>query len=437
MSTPAGTPASTPPSGGPDYAVVVPTLGRPSLDACLRALADAEGPPPRRVVVVDDRPLQDCTPPAVRVPEELRGTVEIVPGCAAGPAAARNAGWRAADEEWIAFLDDDVVPGPTWAADLAADLAAAGPRTAGVQGRVSVPLPTDRRPTDWERVTAGLADARWITADMAYRRAALEEVGGFDERFPRAFREDADLALRLLDAGWTLTTGGRRTEHPVRPVDRWVSVRTQAGNADDVLMNRLHGRDWWGRAGAPRGRLPRHLAVTAAGLAAPVLAATGRPRAAAACAGLWLAGTAEFALARVLPGPRTREEVMTMAATSVLVPPAATAHWLRGLLRHRRARPWTAARPRPRPRRPGPAGNGRTRPERPDGCPAPRVPSGPPRLARTGRPVRPGGSWRPARAGRGRARPRSAPTLSGPPRPSPALPGRPDRSLRRPAGNKS
>ncbi|MFE1786439.1 transferase, partial [Streptomyces sp. NPDC059506] len=56
---------------------------------------------------------------------------------------------------------------------------------------------------------------------------------------------------------------------------------------------------------------------------------------------------AEFALARVLPGPRTREEVTTMAATSVLVPPAATAHWLRGLLRHRRARPWTAAPPPP------------------------------------------------------------------------------------------
>ena len=32
---------------------------------------------------------------------------------------------------------------------------------------------------------------------MAYRRTALEAVGGFDERFPRAFREDADLALRV------------------------------------------------------------------------------------------------------------------------------------------------------------------------------------------------------------------------------------------------
>ncbi|MEY7976436.1 glycosyltransferase family 2 protein, partial [Streptomyces pilosus] len=46
-----GSPA---PSG--EYAVVVPTLGRPCLARCLRALAEADGPGPARVVVVDDRP---------------------------------------------------------------------------------------------------------------------------------------------------------------------------------------------------------------------------------------------------------------------------------------------------------------------------------------------------------------------------------------------
>jgi hypothetical protein len=40
-----------------EYAVVIPTLGRPSLSVALRALADAEGPAPRRIVLVDDRPL--------------------------------------------------------------------------------------------------------------------------------------------------------------------------------------------------------------------------------------------------------------------------------------------------------------------------------------------------------------------------------------------
>ncbi|MFF8814654.1 glycosyltransferase family 2 protein [Streptomyces pactum] len=334
------------------YAVVVPTLGRPSLTRTLRALAAATGPRPARVVVVDDRPHAVTAPLDLTVPEPLRPLVTVVPGRAAGPAAARNTGWRACPEPWIVFLDDDVVPGPDWADRLAADLAAAGPRTGGVQGRITVPLPTDRRPTDWERNTAGLATARWITADMAYRRAALEQAGGFDERFRRAFREDADLALRVRAAGWTLTEGSRRTTHPVRPADRWVSVRAQAGNADDVLMTRIHGRDWWHRAAAPRGRLPRHLAVTAAATAAAGCALAGRRRAAALCAGLWLAGTGEFTLARVRPGPRTREEVITLAVTSCAIPPAAVAHWVRGLLRPHRPQPRPAPRPTAPVRRP-------------------------------------------------------------------------------------
>ncbi|KAF4409375.1 MULTISPECIES: glycosyltransferase family 2 protein [Streptomyces] len=346
---------------GPRYAVVIPTLGRPSLSDCLHALAAGTaggGPGPREIVLVDDRPPHDCTPLDADVPDAFQGLVTVVPGCAAGPAAARNTGWRAVREPWIVFLDDDVLPGPGWAADLAADLAAADSATAGIQARVTVPLPRDRKPTDWERNTAGLATSQWITADMAYRRSALEALGGFDERFPRAFREDADLALRALDAGWKLGVGRRRTTHPVRPADRWVSVRTQAGNADDVLMNRLHGRDWWGRAGAPRGRLPRHAAVTAAGAAALVCVLARRPRAAALPAALWLAGTAEFAAARIRPGPRTREETVTMALTSALIPPVATGHWLRGLLRHRRAGPGPVGSPPPAP--------DAARPERPE-----------------------------------------------------------------------
>jgi HAD superfamily hydrolase (TIGR01662 family) len=119
-----------------------------------------------------------------------------------------------------------------------------------------------------------------------------------------------------------------------------VSVRVQAGNADDVLMRRLHGADWRERAEAPLGRRPQHLAVTAAGLAALGLPAAGRPRAALAAALAWAAGTAEFAWARIAPGPRDRAEVTTMALTSAAIPPLATWHWLRGVVRHRRVTPW-------------------------------------------------------------------------------------------------
>ena len=351
----------------PSYTVVIPTLGRPCLQACLDALAAADGPLPRQVVLADDR--RDTPEPLpVRLPPQLAGRTIVVTLEGRGPAAARNAGWRAAREtEWLAFLDDDVVVGPAWRSGLAADLAGQPAWVAGVQGVITVPSPAGRRPTDWERGTAGLATARWITADMAYRRRALIDTGAFDERFPRAFREDADLALRLLDQGWLLAQGHRSTSHPVRGIRRWASIRAQAGNADDALMTRLHGPGWYARADAAPGRRAGHWVTTAlavasaAALAASGMAGNGRRggvsgrgvggaagrtlRWTAASAGLgWLVATGEFAAARIRPGPRTRAEVTEMIVTSAVIPPLAVSHWTRGWWRSRRAGPWP---PRP------------------------------------------------------------------------------------------
>jgi HAD superfamily hydrolase (TIGR01662 family) len=320
----------------PAFELVVPSAGRASLTTLLRALATGEGPLPERVLVVDDR----------RKPEQMLGPgyelgafgalVEVVPGPGRGPAAARNAGWRRASAEWVAFLDDDVVPRPDWRFALAEDLRGLGARVAGSQGQITVPLPAGRRPTDWERNTAGLESARWATADMAYRRAALIDVGGFDERFERAYREDADLGLRLSARGWAIAAGRRRVDHPARPAGPLVSLRMQAGNADDVLMAALHGPDWRERAGAPAGRLARHRAVTVAGVAAAAGLAAGRRGAAAAFAALWAAGTGELAWRRIAPGPRTPREVATMLLSSALMAPLATLAWARGHARRAR-----------------------------------------------------------------------------------------------------
>ena len=323
------------------FDIVVPTIGRASLATLLQALAEAAGPPPERIILVDDR-RRATTPLVANVPRALAPRVSVVAGRGAGPAAARNVGWRAAAAEWIAFLDDDVVPEADWLTHLAEDLAAAAPRVAAVQGRIRVPMPSDRRPTDWERNVRGLECARWATADMAYRRAALAAVGGFDERFPRAYREDADLALRVVDAGWRLERGRRAVTHPVRDADRWVSVRLQAGNADDAVMRARHGLDWRARAGVGRGRRPRHLLITGAAVAALAALAARRPRLALLAVLGWLAGTGELAWTRIAPGPRTRDEIATMLVTSAAIPLAASYHWVSGwtrVLRSRAARP--------------------------------------------------------------------------------------------------
>lgn len=315
--------------------VVVPTVGRPSLAGLLHGLAADGAAFGGRMLVVDDRTRADGDVLAGHEPPAaLAGRLVVLRSHGAGPAAARNVGWRASRAAWVVFLDDDVVPDRGWSGDLAADLR--GAETAGavaVQGGVRVPRPAGRRPTDWERNTIGLEDARWATADMAVRRDALAAVGGFDERFPRAYREDAELGLRLVEAGGAILCGRRVVEHAVRPAGPWASVRRQAGNADDVLMRALHGRRWRARAGVPRGRRRRHLAITAAaGLAAAGVLA-GRKALAVAGAVGWVGGTAELAWARIAPGPRDRGEVATMLATSLVLPPAASVWWAWGWLR--------------------------------------------------------------------------------------------------------
>ncbi|MDX6324222.1 MAG: hypothetical protein QOK15_576 [Nocardioidaceae bacterium] len=320
----------------PVTTVVVPTVGRPSLAVLLAALAEGTIRCDAPVIVVDDRP----SGPALEVPTPAPPSLRVLRSGGGGPARARNLGWRHARTPWVSFLDDDVVPDETWYADLLADLGAAGPSVAGVQGRVRVPLPRDRRPTDWERSTAGLADALWITADLSYRRSVLSAVGGFDERFPRAFREDADLGLRVVADHGQIVRGRRWISHPVRPADDGASLRQQAGNADDFLMRAVHGPDWRTRASAPRGRRHRHVAVSAAAAVAVAGALGRRPAVALVGSTLWLAGTAELAWARIAPGPRDVAEVRRMLLTSAAIPVAATWHSVRGAWAHRRAQPW-------------------------------------------------------------------------------------------------
>jgi hypothetical protein len=232
----------------------------------------------------------------------------------------------------VVFVDDDVDLPAGWVGQLERDLRAAGADVGAVQGRIRVPLPADRRASDWERNVGGLYGARWITADLAVRRAALDEVGGFDERFPRAYREDTDLALRLLDRGWSLVEGRRATRHPVRPAPWWISVRLQRGNADDVLLERLHGRGWRRRLGVAPGRFATHRTTLLAGLGGAVAGLAGRRRLAAALVGWWGWRTARLSWDRIAPGPRTPREVAAMVATSVAIPPAACYHRLRGHL---------------------------------------------------------------------------------------------------------
>src|SRR4051812_36479910 len=136
------------------------------------------------------------------------------------PAAARNAGWRAARGGIIAFTDDDCIPAAGW---LSAGVCALVDGVAGAMGSTKAPL--ERVPTDYELNAAGLEGGEFLTANCFYRRCVLEQTGGFDERFRIAYREDTDLWFTLLERGSKLVRApGAEVLHPIRPAPWGVSI---------------------------------------------------------------------------------------------------------------------------------------------------------------------------------------------------------------------
>ncbi len=121
---------------------------------------------------------------------------------AGGPAAARNAGWRASGAELIAFIDDDCEAAPGWVAALRRAARAAGGRDVVVQGRVA-PQPAEaHRIGPFARtLRVDAAGPFFQTANILYPRALLERLGGFDEAYPLPAGEDTDLGWRALEAG--------------------------------------------------------------------------------------------------------------------------------------------------------------------------------------------------------------------------------------------
>ena len=122
---------------------------------------------------------------------------------------------------------------------------------------------------DIPATTAPLVVVRTNGRGPAAARDAGCRISGFDQRFPGAFREDADLGLRTARAGYAVVWGERVTTHPLASPGRWRSgLKDQAGNADNALLRAKHGRRWRSLIGTSPGRTGRHLITTAAATAA-------------------------------------------------------------------------------------------------------------------------------------------------------------------------
>ena len=209
---------------------------KPALRAVRDAFADAPFPPglrwPRVSVVVcsynGERTIRDCFEGLQKLEYPNFEVIVVDDGSTDATAAitreygfrlistenrglsnARNTGLEAATGEIVAYLDDDAYPDPQWLTYLAATFMST--THAGVGGP-NIEPPGDgpiadcvaNAPGNPAHVLISDREAEHIPGcNMAFRKACLEAIGGFDAQF-RTAGDDVDVCWRLRQRGWTL-----------------------------------------------------------------------------------------------------------------------------------------------------------------------------------------------------------------------------------------
>ncbi|MGO8949652.1 MAG: glycosyltransferase [Ktedonobacterales bacterium] len=193
----------------PYASVVVPAYNRLELlRRCVTSLVAQTYPSNCfEIIVVDDGSTEDMASAAREAVEGWTGEFSFLRKANGGPASARNAGIRAAKGDIIACIDSDCEADPDWLSALVAVLEQEG--ASGVGGSI-----VNIMPPGWigryltcvnfyrHRVRQGKVEYL-ITPNVAFRRSALLQAGGFHEE-PGVWGEDADLSFRLIQTGHRL-----------------------------------------------------------------------------------------------------------------------------------------------------------------------------------------------------------------------------------------
>ena len=214
---------STAASSGCAISVVVCTRDRSAyLAQCLKALEKQTLPVRLFEVVVIDNGSSDDTASVAASFCDRRPNFRYHLEARAGLSIARNRGIRESVAPIVAFTDDDAEPDPTWAERLVQRFEE-HPHDVGIVGGDVVPVWETERPAwlsehllrplsaglKWSTEARMLRGGEWLVeVNSAYKRAALDRVGGFPEKLGRTgdllLSGDGAINLLIQRAGYRL-----------------------------------------------------------------------------------------------------------------------------------------------------------------------------------------------------------------------------------------
>ncbi|HXY27767.1 MAG TPA: glycosyltransferase, partial [Acidimicrobiales bacterium] len=204
----------------PRVSVVIPCFDRAALTLrCLESLGAHTDPGAYDVILVDNGSTDATVELAGSQSESFRvvrndHNTGFGPACNQGAALARG--------QYVLFLNNDTEVLPGWLEPLVAaldedeDLGAVQPKLLYPDGRLNDAgglVFAGGAPWVYGKGHPDPADPRFDCrrapdyasgACLLVRRAAFEEVGGFDDRYAPAYFEDTDLSFALRDRGWSV-----------------------------------------------------------------------------------------------------------------------------------------------------------------------------------------------------------------------------------------
>jgi glycosyltransferase involved in cell wall biosynthesis len=215
----------------PLVTIVIPTYGRSKMvDAAVKsALAQDYDADAYEVIVVDSSPTDDVRKTVEQLRRSAGERLRYAWKEPEGPGPSRNLGTRLGSGRVVAFLDSDCRATPEW---IRHGVAAFEEGVGLVQGAV-LPDPTARRSVFTHYLAVEEESFLYETANMFYRREALDQSGGFRaDLTPTADRpmggEDVDLAWRVKRLGWRSRFAPTAlVYHEVVPIPvwRWIVVK--------------------------------------------------------------------------------------------------------------------------------------------------------------------------------------------------------------------
>jgi glycosyltransferase involved in cell wall biosynthesis len=188
--------------------IVVSTRNRADILArCLDALFACKTPHAWELIVVDNGST-DRTLDYLRSIEATSVPVGIIREEKRGASNARNAGWRVAKADVIAFVDDDCYVAPDYIDQM---LAVFNDATIGFAGgrvllydRADLPL-TLQESNELVRFAPNtfVAAGNILSANMACRRSTSERIGGFDPMMGPGTRHCCEDVTAVAMAVWS------------------------------------------------------------------------------------------------------------------------------------------------------------------------------------------------------------------------------------------